>query len=187
MTPETRDEMTDFSPRFAQALSRVDHEIRAAALFAVTHLSGEDRRKLLMAHSRPRQHAAALHMRGCGHHDGGVDMRVAAAFEEKGDIERDDCRAVLPRLGQKRLLRLPHQRMHDFFQAAAGFGVAEHRGTKFWAIDALGSGRAGERRLDRFDRSAAGALQPVHLCISVEHGHARASQHCRDRRLPHAD
>lgn len=187
MTPETRDEMTDFSPRFAQALPRVDHEIRAAALFAIAHLGGEDRGELFAAHSRPRQHAPPLYMRGRGHDNGGVDMRVAATFEEEGNIERDDRRAVLPRLGQKRLLRLPHQRMHDFFQAAAGFGVAEHRGTKFGAIDALGSGRAGERRLDRFDRRAAGALQPVHLCISVEHRHARASQHCRDRRLPHAD
>lgn len=187
MTPETRDEMTDFRARFAQALPGVDDEIGAAALFAVAHLGGEDRRELFVAHPRPREHAAALHVRGRGHHNGRVDMRVAATFEKEGNIERDDRRAVLPRLGQERLLRLPHQGMHDFFEAAAGFGVAEHGGTEFRAVDALGAGRARERGFDRRKRRAAGALQPVHLGIGIEYGHTRAPQHRRDRRLAHAD
>lgn len=187
MTPETRDEMTDFSARFAQALPRVDHEIGAAALFAVAHLGGEDRRELFVAHPRPREHAAALHVRGRGHHDSRVDMRVAAAFEKKGNIERDDRRAVLPRLGQERLLRLPHQGMYDFFEAPAGFGVAEHGRAEFRAIDALGAGRSRERRLDRRKCRAAGTLQPVHFGIGIEHGYTRAPQHRRDRRLAHAD
>ncbi len=187
MTPETRDEMIDFGPRFAQALPCIDHEIRTAALFTIAHLRGKDRGELFAAHSRPRQHAPPLHMRRRGHDNGGVDMRVAAAFEEEGNIERDDRRAVLPRLGQKRLLRLPHQRMHDFFQAAAGFSVAEHGCAEFRAVDTLGAGRTWERCLDRFDRRATGALQPVHLGIGIEHGYARAPQHCCDGRLSHAD
>lgn len=187
MTPETRDEMTDFSARFAQALPGVDHEIGAAALFPVAHLGGEDRRELFVAHPQPREHAAALHVRGRGHHDGRVDMRVAATFEKEGNIERDDRRAVLPRFGQESLLRLPHQGMHDFFEAAAGFGVAEHGRAEFRTIDALRTGRAREGRLDRRKRSAAGALQPVHLGIGIEHGHTRAPQHRRDGRLAHAD
>lgn len=187
MTPETRDEMTDFGARFAQALPRVDHEIGAAALFPVAHLGGKDRRELFMAHPRPREHAAALHVRGRGHHNGRVDMRVAAAFEKEGNIERDERRAVLPRLGQKRLLRLTHQGVHDFFEAAAGFGVAEYGGTEFRAVDALGAGRARERRLDRCERRAARALQPVHLGIRIEHRDTGAPQHRRDGRLAHAD
>lgn len=99
MTPETRDEMTDFSARFTQALPGVDDEIGAAALFPVAHLGGEDRRELFVAHPRPREHAAALHVRGRGHHDSRVHMRMAAAFEKKRNIERDDRPAVLPRLG----------------------------------------------------------------------------------------
>lgn len=187
MTPETRDEMTDFSARFAQALPRVDHEIGAAALFAVAHLGGEDRSELFGAHARPRQHAAALYVRGRGHHNGRVDMRVATAFEKKRNIERDDRRAVLPRLGQEGLLRLPHQGMHDVFEAAAGFGVAEHGRTEFRSIDAVWAGRTRERRFDRRECRAARTLQPVHLGIRIKHGDTRAAQHRRDRRLAHAD
>ena len=100
MTPETRDEMTDFGARFAPALPRVDHEIGAAALFPVAHLCGEDRRELFMAHPRPREHAAALHVRGRRHHNGRVDMRMTAAFEKEGNIERDDRRALIDELCQ---------------------------------------------------------------------------------------
>lgn len=187
MTPETRDEMTDFGARFAHALSRVDHEIGAAALFTVAHLRGKDRDEFFVAHSRPCKHAAALNVRRGGHDDGGIDVRVATAFEEQRNVERDDRRAVLPRLRQKCLLRLPHERMHDLFEAEASFSIAENRRAELRTIDTPGAGRARKRRLDRRKRSAAGALQPVHLCIRIEHGHARAAQHRRHRRLSHAD
>lgn len=187
MTPETRDEMTDFGAGFAQALAGVDHKIGAAALFPVAHLRGEDRRELFAAHPRPCEHAAALHMRGRRHHDGRIDVRVAAAFEQERNIERDDRRAVSPRFGQKCLLRLPHHGVHDRLESAARFGVAEHGRAEFRAVDALGAGGAREHRFDRCERRAAGALQPVHLGIGIEHGHARAPQHRRDGRLAHPD
>lgn len=187
MTPETRDEMTDFGPRLAQALPRVDHEIGAAALFPVAHLGGEDGAELLVRHPRPPEHAAALHMRGRRHDDGGIDVGMAAALEEQRDVERDDRRAVLPRRREERLLRLPHHRMHDRLKAAARPGVPEHRRAELRAVDTVRPGRPRKRRLDRRERRAAGPLQPVHLRIGVEHGNARASQHRRDGRLAHAD
>jgi hypothetical protein len=187
MTPETRDEMTDFGASFAQALPRVDHEIGTAALFTIAHLRGEDRDEFFVAHSRPGEHAAALGVRGGRHDDGGIDVRMAAAFEKKRNVERDDRRAVLSRLGQERLLRLPHHGMHDAFKTAACFGVAEDGGAEFRTVDAPGAGCSRECRLNREERRAAGALQTVHLCIGIEDGHASAPQHRRDRRLSHAD
>ena len=187
MTPETRDEMTDFSAGFAQALPRVDHEISAAALFPVAHLSRKDGKEFFAAHAPPRQHAAALHMRGRGYDDGGVNMGMTAAFEKKRNIERDHGDTVLPCLFQKRLLRLPHHGMHDRLESAARIRVAEHRGTKFCAVNAVRSGRTRKCCFDRRERRTAGALQPVDFGIGIEHRHARAPQHRRDGRLAHAD
>ncbi len=64
MTPETRDEMTDFGPRFAQTLARVDHEIGTAAFLPVAHLRCEDRLEFFARHARPRKNTASLKMRG---------------------------------------------------------------------------------------------------------------------------
>lgn len=187
MAPETRDEMTDFCAGYAQASAGVDHEIRAAAFFAVAHLGCEDRFELFGRHSRPRQHAAALHMRGRGHDDRGIHQRMAAAFEQQRNIERRDRGAVFPRRRQKSLLRLPHHGVDDRFETSAGFGIAEYGGAELCAIQPAGAGRSRKGRLDRRQRLPARALQPVHLGIGIEDGHPRAPQHRRDRRLAHAD
>ncbi len=112
---------------------------------------------------------------------------MSAAFEEEWDVECDHGRALLPRVGEKRLLCLPDHRMHDCFQLAAGIGIAEDRGAKLRAVYAVRSGRTRKRGLDRRERSAVRALQPVHLCIGVEHGHTLAPQHCRNRGFSHAN
>ena len=126
-------------------------------------------------------------MRGRRHHNGRVDMRMTAAFEKERNIKRDDGDTVMPRRFQKRHLRLPHHRMHDRLESAPRFGVAEHRGAEFRAVDPLGAGRARKCCFDRRERRAAGSLQPVHLGIGIEHRHARTPQHRRNGRLAHAD
>ena len=56
-----------FGPRVFKALTGINHEIRAGALFGVRHLAGENSVKMGLGHSGPRQHTFGLHLSRGGH------------------------------------------------------------------------------------------------------------------------
>ena len=71
--------------------------------------------------------------------------------------------------------------------AASSSRIAEHAAASASRSTAPSRVRAGKARLDRLDQRAAGALQPAHLGVGVEHGNAGLGEHRRDGRLAHAD
>ena len=74
--------------------------------------------------------------------------------------------------------------MDDRFQRRQFVAVINDHGGQYAAVDGATDLAAGEPPLNVLDELPAVSLHPAHLCIRVEHGHARVRQRAATVDLP---
>jgi len=132
--------------------ARIDGEIGEPDLFLRRDLAGQDRFEFFFRHAGAGQHAAALQGRAAMHHQDRVAARVAAGFEQQGNIEHDE-RNTAPGAGREKFFfRAPDQGMEDRFQAPDRRVVAEHLGAQGLTVDGAVFHHPRKGRADRRDR-----------------------------------
>ena len=112
-------------------------------------------------------------------------MRVAAGFEEQGNVEDDERRIGVG--GEESRTLLGYGRVDDPLQPAHRVVIAQDGRRQLRPVYTPIRRGAGKRRLDRGDDAAAGALQAMHRRVGVEHRHRLGGKHRGNRRLAHTD
>ena len=175
----------DLPARVLDRARRVDDEVCQPPLLGITHLLGEDRVELRLAHALPFQDTRPLHLGRCARHDGGVDVAMAPRLEEERHVEDRDAPTLAPCPLQSGRLRLAHQRVDDRLQIGERSRIAEHLLRQPRAVDDAVCDRAGEALRDERHRSAA--IERVHGLVRIVQGVAVASEEARRGRLAHPD
>src|SRR6516165_5714892 len=75
------EDRTHVGPRCLEAARRIHDKIRAAALFIVRHLLGQDRFELFHGHAGAFEHARALHLGRRRYHHHRVDSFFSAGLK----------------------------------------------------------------------------------------------------------
>src|SRR3989442_11523786 len=81
------EDRTYLGARRLEAARRIHDKIRAAALFVVGHLLGQDRFELFHGHAGAFEHARALHFRRRRYHHHRVDPAFSAGLEQERNVE----------------------------------------------------------------------------------------------------
>ncbi len=162
-----------------------DDEIGAPPFFGVRHLLTQDCIEFCRCHARARHHPLALDP-GRGRDDNrGIAPLPAPFFKQKRNVEDND--AVADVTFQEMHLFRTDKRMHQRFKTRQRDGIAENGIAQFLPVEAIRSCRSGKQPLDHLQRTAARSLKGAHGSVGVEYGYAMAAEHCRHRRLSHAD
>ena len=138
-----------------RATSRIDEEVGAPALFAVRRLAGKESLQI----SPPSSRAGRAPVRA-----GFSDLRVTTTMTSKRSVapvsKRSGTSTTTSRrpparaFRQKRLLTLPHERMHDRLEPRQGRRIADDPLGKTRPVDGAVRRHPRKRRLDRGDRLA---------------------------------
>jgi hypothetical protein len=165
----------------------LDHQIGPAPLFPIRHLAGDDRRDVGFTHVPAQRDAVDLERARGRDDDDGIDPHLAAGLEQQRDIQHHRSTGGPPRpLHEGAFIGFDH-RMQDMFQPGERLAVAEHGLTQRDSIDSSALRGSRKRRLDRFHRSAASRLRPVHREIGVEHWDARPAEGSGSGGFSHTD
>jgi hypothetical protein len=187
ISPQHFDDSRELTQRIAFSEARIDNEIGPPALFPVRGLLPQDRAEFLRRHARPRKDAGSLKEGRRGDDEDGIAPPLAAAFEEKGNVEDDDRRPAQPLPPQEALRILTDQRMDDLLEAAERIRIAEDPLTEETPIDGTGDDGAGKGRVHGTHRAAAASEETVHRGVGIVHGHAEPTKRFCGRAFPHAD